>query len=631
MLAAFRRFAATWPAKVFFVLLIASFGLWGVADVARNLLGGADPNSVATVGGQRIDPADLQDASRRLLAQVMRANPTAAPTSEQRRAVAGQALEGLIIQAAFTVEAQRLRVSVPDEALRRATFETRAFAGPDGQFNRAVFSSVLRMNNYTEARYLTLLRTDLAQRELVEPVRAGGYSPDVVNRLAFAHDGETRVADLVTLPFAGAAEPPAPTAEQIERHYDDNATVYRAPEYRRVKVVILSAEGVAKDIEVSDADAQAYYDSHKADYLRVDTRSVQVVVAPTEAAGKAIASAWLLGADWDAVQKQAAAANASAVQLDDATQAAFPAPDLAAPVFAAPPQAVTGPDQVGGGWAVFRVIKAEPAGQRPFADVVAEVKTRVALEQAGDQVYDRANKVQDALAGGAKLDELPTGLGLAAVTGTLDAQGNTPDGAPAPIPGDPALRQAVIARAFALTPNDQPTLEDGPEHSFYAVSVDAVTPPAQLPLDQVRDRVRDDWLAAARRREQDAAATALMTAVDGGATLANAAAAAGLPVTRTPPVRRTAQQAGVPDGLAGPLFAAEPNHAALAETPTGFMVAVPVIVARPDPAADPAAMDRLRQARAGQVSNDLEMTYATALRDRAHVVVNRPMFDSIAQ
>ena len=45
---------------------------------------------------------------------------------------------------------------------------------------------------------------------------------------------------------------------------------------------------------------------------------------------------------------------------------------------------------------------------------------------------------------------IPAGarIGLAAVTGTLDAGGNTPSGEPAPIPGSPALRDAVIKAAF---------------------------------------------------------------------------------------------------------------------------------------------------------------------------------------
>ncbi len=42
-------------------------------------------------------------------------------------------------------------------------------------------------------------------------------------------------------------------------------------------------------------------------------------------------------------------------------------------------------------------------------------------------------------------------------------------------------------------------------------------------------------------------------------------------------------------------------------------------------------MDRLRRVRAGRVSDDLEMTLALALRDQERVVVNRPLFDSIAR
>ena len=633
MLAALRRFAGTWPARVFFVLLVGSFGLWGVAGLVGNGTGGGgDPNAVATVGSQRVDPQELQDASRRMLTQMLRqTGSNAAPTPEMRRGVASQALQQLVVQAAFAAEVARLNIQVPDEALRRATFDTKAFQGPTGQFDRPTFQSVLRNNGYTEARYLKLLRTDLAQRQLVEAVRAGGYSPDLVNRLVMSFQGETRVADLVTLPFAAAPEPPAPTDEQLERQYDNNANDYRAPEYRRVKLVILSPEGVAKDLTVSDADARAFYDSHAAEFNKPETRAVQVVVAQTQDAAKALANAWLTGADWDAVQKQAAAAGASAIALEESTQAAFPSPELAGPVFAAPPNAVEGPVNAEGSWAVFRVTKVTGGDAHSYDTVAAEVKQRAALDQATDQVYDRANKVQDLLAAGTKLDDLPTGLGLAAVQGTLDAQGNTPEGEPAPIPASPALRQALIAKAFTLSPTDPATLESGPDHAFYAVTVDSITPPAQLPLDQVRDRVRDDWLRDARRREQDVVATGLLAAVQDGKTLADAAAAAGVPVTRSPAIPRGQPPQGIPSQLVQPLFATDVGKATMVEAPTGFVVAVPVTVTKPDPTVDSPGLDRVRTGLAGAMSDDLEMTYAAALRDREKVVLNRPVFDSIAQ
>ena len=395
--------------------------------------------------------------------------------------------------------------------------------------------------------------------------------------------------------------------------------------------MILSPERLAQDITVSDADARAYFDQHKTDFNEPETRAVEVVVAQTEAAAKSLATAWISGADWDAIQKQASAAGASAIALDPGTQAAFPSPELAGPVFAATPDTVTGPVNAEGSWAVFRVTKVTGGNDQPYEALAAQVKQRAALDEATDQVYDRANKVQDLLASGTKLDELPTGLGLAAVTGTMDALGNTPEGEPAPIPATPALRQVIVAKAFALSPSDPATLESGPDHSFYAVTVDSITPPAELPFDQVKDRVRDDWIRDARRHEQDVLATALLTAVNDGTPLKDAAAARQLPVTRSPPIGRGQPPQGVPIQLVQPLFATEPGHATMVDTPTGFVVAVTVDVTKPDPATDAAALDRVRAGLASAMSDDLEMTYAAGLRERERVVVNRPVFDNIAQ
>jgi peptidyl-prolyl cis-trans isomerase D len=631
MLAFCRRTLNTWAAKLFFVVLVGSFGLWGVADVVRNI-GADDGTTVATVGGRKIDVAELQDAARRLLSQLIRQNGgKLSPTPEIRQAVAEQALRQLVIQAAFAVEVNNLHLRVPDEALRQATFQTKAFQGPSGQFDPATFQSVLRNNGLTEDRYLNLMRTDMGQRQLVEAVRAGGYSPDLLNRLVFQFQGEKRIADLVSLPFAAAPAPPAPTEEQLDRQYADTTNDYVTPEMRRIKAVILSPETIARDVDVGEDELRSYYEQHKAEFEKPEQRSVQVIVVPTEAAARTMATSWIAGADWDAMQKVAAAGNASAVELDDTAKAAFPAADLAQAVFAATPDTITGPVKSDQGWDLFRVVKVTPGTQRSFDQVKAELKPRVALERAMDLVYDRANKVQDALAGGAKLDELPAGLGLAAVTGTLDAQGNTPQGAPAPVPGTAALRQALIARAFQISPTDPPTLEDGPDHSFYAVTIEGITPPAIKPLAEVKDQVREDWLRDTRRHEQDVVAARLLTAVKGGGSLTEAANLAGLKVQRTPALGRGKPPEGIPGELVQPLFATDAGKPGMMEADGAFWVFVPLEVQKPDPATDPAGVDRVRLELASAVSADLETTFALALRDREKVTVNRRVLDSVAQ
>ena len=163
-----------------------------------------------------------------------------------------------------------------------------------------------------------------------------------------------------------------------------------------------------------------------------------------QARAAAIAQQWRSGADWAAIQKEAAEAGGSGVELNDATRQEFPGSGLAQAVFDTPAEKVMEPekDQAGAVWHVIKVTRITPGKDASFEQVREALRDRVAAEKAADLIYDRANKIDNALGGGSSLDELPNDLGVAAVTGTLDAQGNTQPGVPAPdhpggVPADP--------------------------------------------------------------------------------------------------------------------------------------------------------------------------------------------------
>ena len=225
------------------------------------------------------------------------------------------------------------------------------------------------------------------------------------------------------------------------------------------------------------------------------------------------------------------------------------------------------------------------------------LRQQVLAEKAADIIYDRANKVDNILASGSGLDELPTDLGLAGVTGTMDAEGNTLDGKPAPIPGGDAVRKALIEAAFQAHKGDPPRLTEVPlkgpggGSAYYALSVEEVMPPAPKPFAQVKDTVLADWTRDALRRTQETAAAKLMTAVKQGQTLADAAAVAGVAMTRTPLTGREQPVSGMPPELLRPLFELKPGEPTMVETADGFIVAVPAEIVTPDPASDPAGYE----------------------------------------
>ena len=629
MLSLFRGFLNTWAARAFFIVLVASFALWGVADVVRNM--GRD-SALATIGDRKIEVPEFQEAFRRQLAQVSRMlGGKTEPTPAIRKAVAAQVLDRMIIQASIAAETQRLGIVVPDEVLRRTVFEMPGFRGRSGAFDRTAFEAVLRNNNLTEPRFLELMRSDLAQRQLMEAVQVGVSPPEVLLAQVFAFQREARIAEVVELPFAAAPEPPVPSEDELKRLYENNSSAYSAPAFRRIKAVILSPQTVARDIPVTEEELQAYYDQHKSEFVTPERRSVQVIVSQDEAAAAKLAAAWIAGADWAAMQKLATEAGASAAALDDATRAELPAAELAEAAFQATPETVTGPVKSAFGFQVLRVTKVTPGSERTLAQMSDEIRAKVARDRAADLVYARANKLEDALSAGTSLDDLPGDLGLAAVTGTLDAQGNTPEGEPAPIPGAPALRQAIITAAFALTKGEPPRMTEGPDQSYFAIEVEDATPPALKPFAEIEGKIREDWLHDWRRHAQEQVAAKLLAAANAGGSLDDAATVAGLRMERTPPVNRSSPTEGVPPQLTAPLFTLKKNEATMVETPDGFLVASLAEIVTPEMGADPAASGQMRTALVQALSQDVEVIFATALRERMKPRVNRTLLDTLSE
>ncbi|MBU6500147.1 MAG: SurA N-terminal domain-containing protein, partial [Rhodospirillales bacterium] len=116
MLASFRRHLDSWVARAFFLLLVATFVLWGIGSALPTLFGSS--TTVANVGGQKIELPAMQAAYQRALTQVTRALGTQVqPTPAMRQGVAAQALEQLITQTALSEAADRMGLGVSKAAL----------------------------------------------------------------------------------------------------------------------------------------------------------------------------------------------------------------------------------------------------------------------------------------------------------------------------------------------------------------------------------------------------------------------------------------------------------------------------------------------------------------------------------
>ena len=264
------------------------------------------------------------------------------------------------------------------------------------------------------------------------------------------------------------------------------------------------------------------------------------------------------------------------------------------------------------------------------------LRAQLVADKAADLIYDRANKLDDMLAGGTKLDELPTDLGLAAATGTLDAQGLTLDGKPAPLPGSLTLHQILMTAAFAAKLGEAPHLIEAPRsadtaQTFYALSVEEITPPAPRPQAEIADRIAADFIQDAIRHAQEVAAAALLADVKAGKLLRDAAVLANFTTSVLAAVGRATPVEGVPPQLIAPLFSLKPGEPTMVEVEAGFVVAVlsEVIAANPD--LDAVGYGKMRDALASGMADDLQAAFIAGVRERGQPRINRAIADRLVQ
>jgi peptidyl-prolyl cis-trans isomerase D len=628
MLSAFRKIAGTWPARIFFVVLAASFASWGIADMVRNIAGST--NAVATVQGHDVTPeafrTDYQNTMRRYAERIP--DPSQLPPALKMQ-VAQQTVERLVTQQALANEVQAMGLVVPEDQVAATIFAMTQFQGVDGKFSFPVMLSVLQSNGLTEGRLKEMVRQDIAQNQLLATVAAASTPSDLLTDLVFRYLNERRQADILLLPFAGQPVPPAPAEGVLRRYYDNNPDRYTAPEYRHIKVAILSPDSIGRSLTVSDADLRSYFDAHKSDYISAEKRSLQVITAPSAEVAAKLAALWRGGASWDAVQAAAKAADASATPLDNATIKEVPSPELAKAAFDAAANTVLGPINEPLGSYVLKVTAITPGRNPSFESLKDEIRPKVAAAKALDLIDARAQKLQDLFAGGAKIDEVPADLGATGAEGTLDAKGITPDGNPAPIPAVADARQQIIDTAFKTNPSDPIQATEGPDHVWYAVAVDSVTKPARRPFDDVRSEVTRDWQHEQVHHAQETEAARILGLVNGGKSLADAAWGAGRTVTQTPPLLRDRAAPGVPAELAHTLFTLKLNQATMAETNAGFVVAQLSKIIPPDRRADALEFGQAHDGLIHALHDDYMQLYANAVRTQAKPVIRPQVVQSL--
>lgn len=620
MLQFIRNFAGSWVVKILFVLLILSFGIWGIGDVFRS----STPTSVAEVGSVEIGREALDQEFRR---QIERLRPMLGGnlTAEQAKqfGLLDQSLQTLIQRALFDLAAKDAGIAVGPEVVKLRIADEPAFRNQQGQFDANMFRTVLRNNQLTEDGYIALIRRETARELVAGAVNAGVAAPKTLTQALYRFRGEKRVAEVVTLTNASVGDVGSPDEAEITRAYEDHQVRFTAPEYRALTVAQLSPDALAADIKIDDAQLRAAYDERAAEFGTPEKRNILMTVVDDEAKAKAIADAAKTKGLADAAKE----AGVEPLTLDGIARAELP--ELGDAAFALEQGKSSEPIKSGLGWHVLAVTGVQAGSTKSFDEVRGQLAADIRKEKALDAVFAIANRVEDQLASGAPLEEVAKAQGLAlSKVAAVDSSGKAPDGKDA-APALPALK-ALLPNVFQLKAGASTNLSEGQGSVFTAVRVDSVIPAALRPLAEVRDQVVTGWqsdkraaLAATKAEEIAAKLTKGLEAA-----AQDVASQSGASAAMTVPFARDAKSVnGLPGDLVAKLFAAKPGEVVSGTSADSQIVARLREIIPADPAAPDAALGPLETSVNQGLESDLMAQFGNALRVRYPVQIHRQRID----
>jgi peptidyl-prolyl cis-trans isomerase D len=598
-------------------ILVLAFALWGVADIFR---GGAD-TVVADVGGTTITDVeyDLQLKNQiRALSQQTKTELT----MEQARAMGldRNVLESAINRAALDERARRLGLTVSQDMIVAQFRDDPAFRGPSGAFDPLLFQRAVQDSGFTLGSFYTQTGRDVMRRQMLTAFISGIAPPPGLTRLLYDFYSEQRTIEYLVITPEEAGQVPEPTAAELEAfHKAHGSDMFSSPEYRSFDYVTIRPDEVGKEIEVTDADVRAEYDANKAQYEVAEQREVQQIVFPDKASADAAAARIKTPEDFATVARERGL-SAQDLTLGTVTANGMD-PRLADAVFKVAEGATTQPVQGPFGWVILRAAKVVPGQSKTFEEVEGQIRTNLANQRAAARMAEVSNAFEDDRASGDTIAEaaMKHGLIVRQVV-AADRNGMTPEGGVADIP----LQPDFLEQIFQIETGDESDLFMTMEGGAYAVKMNSITPPAVKPLDQVREQVREAFLAEARQKLLTTRVQMLADEARRTGTLAEVGRTLRRAATTSMPLRRGQTDNVVSQALSAQLFSASQGAivTGAAGNNNGQVIARVVNVVHPEPDVTAMEYEQFRQGASQQLSETIVDTMAKTARADAGVTVH---------
>ena len=506
-------------AQIILGLIIIPFAFFGL-----DAFFATDPNrqELASVGGVPITAAEFSNALRMQqdrLRQVAGAEFDSSIT--QTPAFRQQVLDALINQHLLARFAEEHRLTVSADQLREAILQIPAFH-MNGQFSPDAYQMGVRNLGLTATMFEQQLAQDLRLRQITEGIGDSALVAGPTVHQTLIAQLQSRTVATLAFPTANYSAQVTVSDDDIKRYYDENGAQFERAPRVKAQYVILDQKALSGGEEVSEADARQFYQNNLVRYGRAEERSARHILlelAPnasdeevakvTEKANALVAELRANPASFAEVAQRESQDPGSAPRGGDLGffSASTMTEAFSKAAFGMEKGQISEPVRSEYGLHIIQLEDIRPADVRPFEEVRSEIEgeirrqigerryTEVATEFA-NMLYEQSDSLQP-VAERFKL-EIKESDWIDARNGDIEGFRNT------------QLIEGLFAPEAAEEQHNLGAIEI--EHGrMLGARVQTFEPAHRLPLEEVRDRVREALVlqgAAKLAREAGEAALA---------------------------------------------------------------------------------------------------------------------------
>lgn len=485
MLQTMRHWAQSWVFKGLMLMLVISFGIWGIGDIFH---GNPSQRTVAKVGGISITAQQLNHEFDLDLIQGRQVfGPSLTAQQAKQMGFIDKALDTMIDRALLDQKAHSLGIDISPQALLNKIAALPQFRDKDGRFNLPLFRQLMAQEHLNEHDFMEQGRQDMIRRQLMDVLDDPNKPVDfVINSLIKAR-GQKRFFDIVEIDENMLNDIPSPDDKTLHAFWQNNQQLFMSPEYRSGTIAVLSADNISKGIQISDDDLKKEYQKRSDDLIKPERRDIVQVLVQDEEQAKKIAEAAKESNDLQATAKSLGHEAIPLNQVDRKTLL----PELAPAVFALQNGQISAPLKSSLGWHIVQIKKITAGGKISFDEAKDDLRESLKKDRAADAVTQLVNNMDDDLAAGHSLEDIADSLKLKLVKIPLvDVNGKMANGKE---PSDFANKDDVLKAMYSQNSGETSSIMEDKQSDYYVVRTDDISPSAVKPFDKAKTEIASEW------------------------------------------------------------------------------------------------------------------------------------------